>query len=77
MSEGIPTIGGIATRGETYSKLLHHLHEAQSLAAIMSHLHNTEDNPMDHLLAKGWLGVAELLRVMAHNVTRMAMRRLN
>ena len=73
---GLPTIGGVVTRGEVYSKLLDHIREAQDLAAVMAHLHNTEDNEMDKLLAKGWLGVSEMFRMTAVQVTEMAMNKL-
>ena len=76
MSEGIPTIGGVATRGETFTKLLHHIRESQELAAVMAHLHQTEDNHMDKLLAKGWLGISELFARTATQVTKLAMGRL-
>lgn len=72
----IPTIGGVATRGETYTKLLHHIREAQDMAAVMAHLHNTEGNDMDKLLAKGWLGISELMGRIATRVTEMAMKRM-
>lgn len=70
------TIGGVATRGEAYSKLIHHLREAQDQAAVLAHLHNTEDNHMDRLLAKGWLGIEEMLKMMVRNVTTLAQGRL-
>lgn len=76
MSEGIPTIGGRASRSETYIKLLHHIREAQELAAVMGHLHNTEGNEMDRVLAKGWLGISELMGRMAHQVTSLASGKL-
>ena len=72
----IPTKGGLATRSESYTKLLHHLIECQELCAVMSHLHNTEDNNMDKLLAKGWLGMSELFKRMQHQVTELAMGKL-
>ncbi len=72
----IPTIGGVATRSESYTKLLHHLIECQELCAVMAHLHNTEDNNMDKLLAKGWLGMSELFKRMQHQVTELAMGKL-
>lgn len=72
----IPTIGGVATKGEAFSKLIHHLREAQDMAAVISHLHQTEDNAMDKLLAKGWLGVSEMIKMLVHNVTQMAMGKL-
>lgn len=73
----IETIGGVATRGEAYAKLMHHIREAQEQAAVMAHLHNTEGNDMDKLLAQGWLGVSELFKMIAERVTKMAMKRLN
>lgn len=72
----IETIGGQATRGETFSHLLHHLDEARECCAIMAHLHNTEGNDADKLLARGWLGIAELLQKMRHQVTQLAMKRM-
>lgn len=76
MSTNFSTIGGVVTRGETYSKLLWHLQEAQDMCAVMSHLHSTEDNHMDKLLAKGWLGIAENMKRMQGIVTEMAMNKL-
>jgi hypothetical protein len=70
----IPTIGGQPTRGEAYAKLLHHLREAQNMAAVLSHLHNTEGNRADQLHAQGWLGIEELIRRMAGQITKLAMR---
>jgi len=70
------TIGGVVTRGEAYSKLLHHLREAQDQANVMAHLHNTEGNDMDKLLAKGWLGMGELLNRMCWQVTELAKNKL-
>lgn len=72
----IPTFGGQPTRGETYAKLIHHLREAQDMAAVMAHLHNTEGNEMDKLLARGWLGVEELIKGMTNKVTQLAMKRM-
>lgn len=77
MSEPIPTIGGVPSRSEVYLKLIHHIDEAQSLCAIMAHLHNTEDNSMDRLLAKGWLGMSELFRKIRHQITELASNKLN
>ena len=68
----IETIGGIPTRGETYAKMMHHLREAQECAAIMSHLHNTEGSHKDKIMARGWLHVEDLIKKMAHNITKLA-----
>jgi hypothetical protein len=72
----IPTIGGQVTRGEVYTKLLHHIRECQELSAVMGHLHNTEHNSMDKTLAQGWLGMSELFGRTAVQVTKLAMNKL-
>lgn len=72
----IETIGGQATRGETFSNLLHHLDEARECCAVMAHLHNTEDNEADRLLAKGWLAFAEMLYNVRQQVVELAKRRM-
>lgn len=74
--ELLPTIGGVVTRGEVYMKMLDHLRQIQDLTATMSHLHQTEDNDMDKLLAKGWLGMTELFKRVEHQVTSLAMNKL-
>jgi len=66
------TIGGQVTRGEAFSKLLHHLNEAADQAAVISHLHNTEGSQMEMLTAKGWLGVHEMLLLIRNKITEMA-----
>lgn len=66
------TLGGHVTRGEAFSKLLHHLSEAADQAALLGHLHNTEESEMDRLLAKGWLGVHELILRMRTQITKLA-----
>lgn len=71
------TSAGIPTRGLTYSKLCDHLREAQDCAAMMSHLHQTEGNDMDKLLARGWLGIEELLKRLNHQVGELARRNLS
>lgn len=70
------TIGGTPSRAVVYAKLLEHIREAQELAALMAHLHNTEGNEMDKLLAKGWLGMSELYKMNAHMITQLAMNKL-
>jgi hypothetical protein len=42
----------VPTRGEIYSKLLHHIHMAEEHSATMAHLHNTEDSTKDKALAR-------------------------
>jgi hypothetical protein len=66
------TTAGIPTRGDAFAKLIHHLNEAADQAAVLSHLHNTEDSPMDRLTAKGWLGIHELLLRTRSQITKLA-----
>ena len=72
----IPTFAGQPTRGETFAKLIHHLDEVRELCAVMSHLHRTEDNSIDALLAQGWLGMAELFLRIRQRVVEMGKGRL-
>lgn len=66
----------VPTRGELYVQLIEHLIKAQECAAMIGHLHNTEDHHNDKLLAKGWLGMSELLQKVQHQVTQIAQGRL-
>lgn len=70
------TTAGFVTRGDTFAQLNEHLIRCQELAAIMAHLHNTEGNDMDKLLAKGWLGMAECFKQIQYQVIQMAKARL-
>jgi NADH:ubiquinone oxidoreductase subunit E len=69
------TFGGQPTRGEAYAKLMHHLREAQDQAAVLSHLHNTEDSQMDKLMAQGWLAVSEMLKLTISKIIEMAAKK--
>lgn len=71
------TVGGVVTKAETFAKLIHHLSEAADQAAVLSHLHNTEDSEMDKLIAKGWLGVHELLMRAKEQITKSAANKFN
>lgn len=66
------TSAGVPTRHEAYSKLMHHLSEAADQAALLSHLHNTEESEMDKLIAKGWLGIHELLLRTREGIRKVA-----
>lgn len=68
----ISTFAGIATRGETYSKFMHHLGECQELAAVMAHLHNTETTHKDIAMARGWLTVSEMFKQMRGKIISLA-----
>jgi len=72
VSHKYSTSAGVFTRDEAYRQLTHHLREAADFAAMLSHLHKTEDSNMDILMAKGWLGVHELILRMIHQITSLA-----
>jgi hypothetical protein len=69
------TTAGVPTRGDAFTKLIYHLNEAADQAALLSHLHSTEDSEMDKLTAKGWLGVHELLLRTRTQITKLAMNK--
>lgn len=70
------TTAGIPTRGETYARLLASIRDAQDQAAMLAHLHNTEDSAHDKASARGWLMIEEQLKRFAHVVTEIATRGL-
>jgi len=70
------TKGGLVTRSETFVKLLHHLDEARDCAAVIAHLHKTEDTAKDNVLAMGWLAVAELMKRTRDKVVELAQGKL-
>lgn len=70
------TFAGIPTRAEAYSKLKHHLSEAQDQAQVISHLANTEDDERSKLQAKAWSLVAIQLRRFEEQVTLLMMNKL-
>lgn len=72
LATNFSTLGGQVTRGETFSKLIYHIREAQDMAATMSHLHNTEDSNQEKLKAKLWLVVSERLKLMQNQLIDLA-----
>ena len=70
------TIGGQVTRGETTTKIIDLVDQLIDQCAVMAHLHNTEGNDMDKLLAKGWLGIVELIRRLRYQLVEMAKGKL-
>jgi len=70
------TKGGLVTRSETFTKLLHHLDEARDCCAVIAHIHKTEDTNKDNVLAMGWLAVAELMKRMREKVVELAQGKL-
>lgn len=66
----------VPTISETYVKLLSHLREAQECAATIAHLHNTEPGAKDKALAKGWLTISEIFKLLQFRVTNLAQGKL-
>lgn len=67
----------VPSRGEVFSRLIHHLREAQSQLAVMAHLHRTEDALKDKKLAAGWLMMEEMFRQIIHRVTLLGQGKLH
>jgi hypothetical protein len=68
------TTAGYVTRGDTFAQINEKLIELQELCAVMAHLHNLQDNTMDTLLARGWLGMSELYKRTQQQVIQLAKR---
>lgn len=66
----------IPTKGEAFAKLTEHLRLAQEDAAMLAHLNNADGGHMNGLIARGWLGVSELIKKIIYNVTELARRGL-
>lgn len=62
----------IPTKSEEYTKLIEHLRLAQEACAMLAHLNNADGDKMGGLLARGWLGVEEMLKKMQWQVTQLA-----
>ncbi len=70
------TLAGRPTKGLAYAQLIEHLRQAQEDAALLAVLQ--EDNTsIDRTLAKGWLGIEELLKRLIHQVTELAKSHIN
>jgi len=76
MTTNFSTKGGLVSRSDTYVKLLHHLDEARDCAAVIAHLHQTEDTDKDRVMAMGWLAIADLMKRIREKVTELAMGKL-
>lgn len=75
----------IPTRNETFAKLIEHLRLAQEAAATIAHLHNANVSEgligsgsasKERAMAVGWLTISEGIKLMQHNVTRLAQGRM-
>jgi ribosomal protein S15P/S13E len=70
-------LSNVPTQGEEYSKLIHHLNEAQACAARISHLRGLQGtSPKDQASARGWLLISEQIKRFANEVTKLAMSKL-
>jgi hypothetical protein len=78
MSKRLPysTTAGQVTKSELLAQIIEYLIYLQEACAMYGHLCATEDSNMDRLLAKGWLGMAELFKRMQHTVIQMAQGKL-
>ena len=76
MTTNFSTKGGLVSRSDTYVKLLHHLDEARDCAAVIAHLHQTEDTDKDRVMAMCWLAVADMMKRIREKVTELAMGKL-
>lgn len=70
------TQAGLPTKGLTYAQIMEKLRELQELYAMMAHIHNAQGTDGDALLARGWLGMEQLTKRIAYQVTELAKRGL-
>ena len=66
------TRAGAPSRADTSMKIIDLIDQILDQTAVMAHLHNTESNDMDKLLAKGWLGIHEMFKIIRHRLIEMA-----
>jgi hypothetical protein len=76
MTTNFETKGGVVTRGECFSKMLHHIDELRDQILVMSHLHMTEDSNKDRLMAVGWRGIEEMLTMLRRQIVELAKGRM-
>ena len=62
----------VPTKGETFAKLVEYLRKAQEEAATLAHLNNADGDQMGRIIAKGWLGVSDVMNKIVHEVTQLA-----
>lgn len=68
------TVGGQASEGETFSRLLEHLRLATEQAYTLGHLRKANG---DETIGQGFLAVGQMLELTVGNVTKLAMRRMS
>lgn len=66
----------IPTISEEYLKLMENLRYAEEHSAMIAHLRNAEGDAKGRNIARGWLAIAEALKMMRGKVTVLAQGRL-
>lgn len=78
MSESkYPTIGGKVTRAEAFAKMMHHLREAQDMAAVVGHLYLSEGDKLSEAMGKSWILISELIKRVIDQIIVMAKGQFN
>ncbi len=63
---------GVPSTGELFTKLIHHIREAQNCALMISHIEKAND---EDVKAKGWSAVGAMLGGVTEKITSLAARR--
>jgi hypothetical protein len=66
----------VPTQGEEFSKMLHHLDEAQSSMYKIAHLTRAQDTAKDRALADGWIAMGEMMKRVRWSITELAKGKL-
>lgn len=72
-----PTIGGRVTKAEAFAKMMHHLREAQDMAAVVGHLYLSEGDKLSEAMGKSWIVISELIKRMTNQIIQMAKGQFN
>jgi hypothetical protein len=71
------TAAGLPTKGLLIAQILERIRYLQEDCAMYAHLLNTEDDGLSRTLARGWLGMVELLKRMEHQFIQLGKNKLN
>lgn len=67
----------VPSRSEVFAKMVDLIDQQIACAAMMAHLHQTEDGAKDQKLALGWLMTSEMFKQVRHKVVLLGQGRLN
>lgn len=67
----------VPARSEVFAKMIDLVDQIISCAAMMAHLHRTEDGEKDKKLAVGWIMISETFKAIRHKVVLLGQGRLN